>query len=184
MQKKLAVVPERCSGCRICELVCSITHFGVNNPKKSAIRVMSLYPQPVIRMPIVCRQCKVPKCGDNCPTNAITMGDDGVVHLDPEECTGCRMCVMSCPFGAIFLHDDLYPPIKCDLCGGDPECVKACPKQAILFMPDHTLGQAQRISSVLKYLNLREVEYYEKGEKKKLRYADIEAAKKEMENDS
>lgn len=36
-----------CSGCRLCELVCAIEHFGVNNPKKAAIRVMHTYPHPV-----------------------------------------------------------------------------------------------------------------------------------------
>ena len=50
MQKKLTVIPEQCSGCGICELVCAIKHFGVNNPKKAAIRVLITYPHPVVRM--------------------------------------------------------------------------------------------------------------------------------------
>ena len=58
MSKKLTVIPEQCSGCKICELVCSIKHFGVNNPKKAAIRVMVTYPHPVMRMPIVCGSAK------------------------------------------------------------------------------------------------------------------------------
>jgi hypothetical protein len=56
MSKKLTVIPEQCSGRRICELVCAIKHFGVNNPKKAAIRVLTTYPHPVVRMPIVCIQ--------------------------------------------------------------------------------------------------------------------------------
>ena len=40
MSRKLAVIPELCSGCRMCELACAIEHYGVNNPKKSAIRVL------------------------------------------------------------------------------------------------------------------------------------------------
>jgi len=67
MSRKLTVVPEKCSGCKLCEVVCSINRFGINNPKKSCIRVMVVYPHPVIRMPIICRQCKVPKCQENCP---------------------------------------------------------------------------------------------------------------------
>ena len=50
MSRKLTVIPERCSGCKLCEVVCSINRFGANNPKKSSIRVMVIYPHPVIRM--------------------------------------------------------------------------------------------------------------------------------------
>ena len=178
MAKKLTVVPERCSGCHICELVCALRMHGVNNPKKSAIRVMVVYPQPVIRMPIVCRQCKDPKCRENCPTDAVVQRN-GVVEIDKERCISCSQCVTSCPFGAVFVHDDLPTPFKCDLCGGDPQCVKECPKKALLFVPEFTLGQEQRLAGVLKYVHMREVEYYEKGEIKKLRYAEIEGDKGE-----
>ncbi len=178
MSWKLAVVPERCSGCKICELVCSINRFGVNNPKKSAIRVMVVYPHPIIRMPIVCRQCKVAKCMENCPTGAITT-KDGVYDIDGEKCISCQQCVISCPFGAVFLHEEMETPFKCNLCNGSPRCVEACPKNALLFLPEHVLGQAQRMTSVLKYVHMKEVEYVEKGERKVLRYADIEKGKAE-----
>ena len=172
MSRKLAVVPERCSGCRICELVCSISHFKVNNTKKSRIRAMVVYPHPVIRMPVVCNQCKEPKCADACPTNAIVR-DNGVVRILEEECVSCQMCVESCPFGAIYVHEDVPMPFKCDLCDGDPECVRACPEQAIVYIPEHILGQAHRMSNVLSYAHMKQVEYVEKGEKKHLRYAEI-----------
>ena len=172
MPRRLAIVPELCSGCRICELVCAATHFGVNNPKKSAIRVMTIYPHPVIRMPVVCSQCKEPKCADNCPVGAITR-EDGVVKIDDNECLSCYNCVESCPFGAIYVHADLDIPFKCDLCGGDPACVRECPKGAIKFMPSYLLGQTHRLNNVLSYTHMKEVEYVEKGEKKHLRYAEI-----------
>lgn len=174
MQKRLTVVPEECAGCHLCELACAIEHFGVNNPKKSAIHVMIVYPHPLIRMPIVCQQCRDPKCAENCPTGAIRR-DDGVVRIDPDECIGCEQCVISCPFGAIFMHPEVETPFKCDLCGGDPVCVKACPKGALRYVPEHTLGQAHRKASVLRYTHMREVEYVEEGEPKRLRYSDIEA---------
>ena len=81
MSKKLAVIPQECSGCKMCELVCAIKHFGVNNPKKSAIRVLITYPHPVVRMPIVCSQCKKPPCEQVCPVDALRRVD-GVVTLD------------------------------------------------------------------------------------------------------
>jgi Fe-S-cluster-containing hydrogenase component 2 len=139
---------------------------------------MVVYPHPVIRMPIVCRQCKHPKCRENCPTDAIVT-KDGFSDIDRDKCISCQQCVMSCPFGAIFLHDDVSSPFKCNLCHGQPQCVKMCPKRALLFIPEHTLGQAQRMASVLKYTKMKEVEYVEKGKKKILRYAEIDKGKHE-----
>jgi Fe-S-cluster-containing hydrogenase component 2 len=176
--KRLTVVPERCSGCRLCEVACAIVRFGVNNPKKSCLRVMVAYPHPVIRMPIICHQCGDPKCAENCPTDAIEV-HDGVVALDGEKCVSCDQCVISCPFGAVFTHEDMDTPFKCDLCGGDPECVKICPKRALLYVPEHMVGEEHRVTSLLKYAHMREIEYVEKGERKILKYADIERLKDE-----
>lgn len=134
---------------------------------------MAIYPHPVIRMPIVCRQCKDPKCKESCPMDAIYISS-GIVNIDEEKCISCQQCAIACPFGAIFVHPDVTTPFKCNLCQGDPQCVKECPKQALLFLPEHTLGQTHRMDTVLKYTHMREVEYVEKGEKKKLRYADLE----------
>jgi Fe-S-cluster-containing hydrogenase component 2 len=115
---------------------------------------------------------------ENCPTGAIAT-KDGIYDIDGEKCISCQQCVISCPFGAIYLHDEIETPFKCNLCNGSPRCVEACPKKALLFLPDHVLGQAQRMASVLKYGHMKEVEYVEKGERKVLRYADIEKGKAE-----
>ena len=172
MSKKLTVIPEQCSGCRICELVCAIKHFGVNNPKKSAIRVLTTYPHPVMRMPIVCSQCKVLTCAQVCPVDALRRSD-GVVQLNKENCTSCYKCVDACPFGAIYVHEDCDSPIVCDMCGGDPECVKKCPTGALRLIPKAALGESQRLNNVLSYTQMKEIEFYDKGEKKTIHYAEI-----------
>lgn len=172
MTKKLAVVPELCSGCRMCELVCAIEHFGVNNTKKSAVRVLVAYPHPVMRLPIVCSQCKVPVCADACPVGALTR-KNGAVHLDTAGCITCFKCVEACPFGAIYAHSEVEHPIKCDLCGGQPKCVEACPKGAIRLIPEQSLGEAKRLSNILSYTHMKEIEFTEKGERKIIRYAEI-----------
>ncbi len=172
MAKVLAVVPENCSGCRLCELACAIAHFGVNNPKKSAVRVLVTYPQPVVRMPIVCSQCRVPVCADACPVGALKRSD-GVVHLDADLCVSCMKCVEACPFGAIYAHEDIDHPIKCDMCGGDPQCVKVCPKGALRLIPESVLGESKRMNNVLSYAHMKEIEFVEEGEKKTIRYAEI-----------
>ena len=40
MGKVLAINPEKCTGCRLCELVCSVFHDGVSNASRSRIKVM------------------------------------------------------------------------------------------------------------------------------------------------
>jgi len=178
MSKKLAVVPELCSGCRICELVCALKHFGVNNPKKSAVRVIVTYPHPVVRMPVVCSQCKAPVCADACPVGALSR-TNGVVTLDKEKCISCMKCVDACPFGAIYAHEDADYPIKCDLCGlgtpggSRPECVDSCPKGALRLIPEQALGEAKRLNNILSYTHMKEIEFVEKGEKKIIHYAEI-----------
>jgi carbon-monoxide dehydrogenase iron sulfur subunit len=172
MSKKLAVIPELCSGCGICELVCAIEHFGVNNPKKSAVRVLITYPHPVVRMPIVCSQCKEPLCAAACPVGALKR-IDSMVKLDKEACVSCMKCVEACPFGAIYAHADVAHPIKCDLCGGQPKCVEKCPKSALRLIPEEALGEAKRMNNVLSYAHMKEIEFMEKGERKTIRYAEI-----------
>jgi carbon-monoxide dehydrogenase iron sulfur subunit len=172
MSRKLTVIPEQCCGCRICELVCAIEHFKVNNPKKSAIRVLNIYPHPVIRMPVVCSQCRVPLCAQVCPTDALRWVE-GVVRLEPSECISCYKCVESCPFGAMYVHEDCELPIKCDMCGGDPQCVKKCPTGALRLLPEAALGESKRLDNILSYTAMKEIELYEEGEKKVIRYAEV-----------
>lgn len=173
MGKKLAVVPELCSGCRVCELVCAIEHFGVNNPKKSAVRVLVTYPHPVLRMPIVCSQCKVPACAEACPVDAL-YPKDGVVELKKDECISCLKCVEACPFGAMYAHSDLDQPIKCDMCGEkSPQCVAKCPKKAMKLIPEQVLGETKRMNNLLSYAHMKEIEFKEKGETKVIHYAEI-----------
>jgi anaerobic carbon-monoxide dehydrogenase iron sulfur subunit len=177
MRRKIAVVPEKCSGCRVCEMACAIHRQRINNPKKARIRVTTIYPHPVVRMPVVCNQCKDAKCMSACPADAIYR-QNGVVRIRHDDCMGCHACVEACPFGAMYIHPDIDVPLKCDLCedSGRPQCVKMCPTGAIVFMPEHVFGQAHRLNNVLSYTHMKEIEYMEHGKPKRLHYADNNAA--------
>jgi len=156
MSDKLVVVPESCSGCHICELVCAIEHFGANNPKKSAIRIRVTYPDPALNKPVVCSQCDVAACAEACPTDALQRVD-GVVKLDEDKCIYCFDCVEACTFEAMYVHRDSGVPIKCDMCGGDPACVKKCPKAAIRLVPEAALSRLDIPDNVLNQAQIEEI---------------------------
>ena len=113
-----------CSGCRSCELVCAVVNRKANNPKKGAIRIRPLFPEPRFEAK-VCVQCG--KCAEFCPVEAIKE-EDGRYLIDYETCTGCLACVQECPYEVMFVHPSLEHPFKCILCG---ECVRLCPRDAL-----------------------------------------------------
>jgi Fe-S-cluster-containing hydrogenase component 2 len=82
-------------------------------------------------------------------------------------------CVDACPFGAMYAHSDCKQPIKCDMCSGEPRCVETCPKSALRLIPEHVMGEAKRMHNVLSYAHMKEIEFWEKGEKKIIHYAEI-----------
>lgn len=150
--KRISIVPEKCAGCRTCELVCAMHHYKSNNPRKGAIRVALLFPEPGINSPSTCKQCDDAPCVAACPVEAMTQDDLGVITISPEKCIRCLACVRACPWGAIYVHDEISTPILCDLCGYSndptviPECVKWCPKKALLFEPATAIGDSRRVA--------------------------------------
>jgi len=44
MGKVLAISPGKYTGCRLCELVCSVYHDGVSNAARSRIKIMKSLP--------------------------------------------------------------------------------------------------------------------------------------------
>lgn len=106
-------------------------------------------------------------CAAACQFDALSIGDDGLPHVDYAKCTGCGMCVKACPKhllslvpterkGAIALCSNhtgnKTPVIKyckngCIKCG---KCERGCPKQAIKLVNgipqvDYTLCDSCKI---------------------------------------
>lgn len=133
-RRHIKTLPENCSGCRLCELVCSDRHNpNTTNPKRSRIRV-EIEHRENRNQPRVCLQCEEHPCVEACPVEAIKIHSDlGIPVVSLDECTGCQACVSACPYGVMFFDAERSLALKCDLCGGDPECVKNCPQGAIVF---------------------------------------------------
>jgi len=127
---KIAVNPELCTGCRMCEMECSHAHEGKFGTAISRIRVSKLE-EIGIDYPVMCQQCANAPCVAACPQGALRQTDAGTIVVDAGKCTRCGACVEACPFGAINLHPESGLPLSCDLCGGSPSCVAGCPTGAL-----------------------------------------------------
>jgi carbon-monoxide dehydrogenase iron sulfur subunit len=148
MQRKFIVSdPEECTGCRICEYVCSAVKENGFNPLLSRIRTIRM--EPTFNMSIACRLCEDPTCVKACPTKALYRDEEtGVIRLDEEKCNGCAWCIETCEFGVIALHPTKKTIIVCDLCDGDPKCVLYCPKEALSFKTPEEISQKTRKKAI------------------------------------
>ena len=115
----------KCSGCRLCEIACSMKHEGRLWPEASRVRVFMLVPGA--EAPHLCTQCSDYPCVSSCPQNALSVDDEtGAVIVDGEKCISCGACIKACPGEIPHLHPEGDRVVICDLCGGDPECAKVC----------------------------------------------------------
>lgn len=147
MSKAIVVYPMECAGCRNCEVVCSLVHFGVCSPALSNIRVVE-WQDKGLTVPFTCLQCENPVCMDSCPVNAISRDEkSGAVVANDNLCIGCKMCLLVCPFGGPRVNSQNGRIIKCDLCNGDPQCVKNCPTKAIKYMDINEFAMEKKKSS-------------------------------------
>ncbi|MDP4146809.1 MAG: 4Fe-4S dicluster domain-containing protein [Bacillota bacterium] len=97
--------PNRCIGCRTCQIACVAAHAEENifTSKKEEIEFnprLTVVKTAYVTAPIQCRQCENAPCANVCPSNAI-VEKEGVIYIDKNSCTGCKTCLVACPLGAI-----------------------------------------------------------------------------------
>lgn len=134
----LDVHPEKCTGCRACEVFCSLEHEGLAQPELSRIRILKDELGATF-LPIVCPPCAGKPCLQACPEpGAMLVTTEGTVIIDESLCTGCSKCIRACDLGAVRFHrlrgrgkHGKAVALKCDLCDGDPWCVKVCEPGAL-----------------------------------------------------
>lgn len=131
MAKILSIDHDKCTSCRLCELVCSAMGTGVYRPSRSRIRV-AIKADDAFYFPMVCMQCDDAPCIEACPSEALVRDPNTrAVVVVEENCDECGLCESACPYGMIRCLDGKAQ--KCELCGGDPECVRFCASGAIRY---------------------------------------------------
>lgn len=130
--KIITVNPDKCTGCRLCELACSLKNVGEFNPARARIHVIGF--EELFCLPIMCFQCEKPYCAQVCPACALIREEaTGIVRVIKEKCVGCKICILACPFGNMAFSSEDRRTVKCELCDGNPECVAFCPTGALEF---------------------------------------------------
>ncbi|MBN1615609.1 MAG: 4Fe-4S dicluster domain-containing protein [Deltaproteobacteria bacterium] len=154
MAKVLVLDSERCLGCKLCEIVCSVKKERVSDPSRSRIRVLR-WERGQEALPVFCQHCEEPLCALVCPVDAIKREEStGLVVPDREICVGCGGCVSICPMLGAGFDNREHKALRCDLCQGDPACVKCCPTGALRYV-DSDQSQIDRKRAAARKLYLR-----------------------------
>jgi carbon-monoxide dehydrogenase iron sulfur subunit len=152
--------PEKCTGCRLCELSCSLTRYGAFNRELSAIRVES-NEDLSLHVPVSCMQCREAPCIRACVAGALRRDSGtGAVLVDADRCILCKACAVACPFGCVSLvrwKDDPRIGI-CDLCSGEPQCVSVCRSQAIAYVDEGKVNRKKRMEDYERVFHNRSTE--------------------------
>jgi carbon-monoxide dehydrogenase iron sulfur subunit len=115
----------RCSGCRKCEIACSLSHEKRIWPEASRIRIFMLVPG--VEFPHFCAQCEDHPCVRAGPVKALRVSEKTqAVLVKTDKCIACGKCIDACPGRIPHMHPQEDHILICDLCRGKPQCVKVC----------------------------------------------------------
>ncbi len=147
MRRMLVYHREKCTGCRLCEMVCSLRHTGANSRSDSSITIVS-NDREFTNGALFCRQCKKPVCHERCQLGAITVDSEaGLVKVNSGKCIGCGLC-LDCPLGGMHLDRNTGLAVNCDLCGGSPACMEMCAFGALEFLVPNDVRRVSAATSV------------------------------------
>jgi electron transport protein HydN len=155
--------PALCVGCLACEVNCSTWHASVGRSAVARIKILAdktvklnsqlaaALPGRAGFAPQTCKQCPVPWCLPNCPTEGLQIDPKtGNRFIDETQCIACGKCEVDCPveFDGTLAYKSqpisskrvMYDAqknvyAKCDLCigrEGGPICVERCPVNAAI----------------------------------------------------
>jgi formate dehydrogenase iron-sulfur subunit len=161
--KELAILYDasKCIGCRACERACK-AHNGLPAPEEANTELSATAWNLIVARKGVgpddqpffnyqCMHCTDAACAMACPSDALSIDENGFVAFDQDRCIGCGYCTEFCPFGIPHLGDvNLITgearAAKCTFCQdkieagtGGPSCAEACPTGALTWGERGTL---------------------------------------------
>jgi carbon-monoxide dehydrogenase iron sulfur subunit len=164
--KTVFIHPERCIGCKQCEVACAVAHSQTKNVFLAVFESPSpkprIHAEPGLALntafPNKCRHCNPAPCQMVCPTAAIYRPADypEIVEVNARKCIACGMCAMVCPFDVISYYASPDAPekftvaIKCNHCidrqrqAMIPACVDVCKVGALAFGEINELVKSAR----------------------------------------
>ena len=131
----------KCVACHACETACKVHNNIEAGGTWRHIKTLwhGNYPEiSSINISISCMHCIDPECMKICPEEAISKDTNGIVSVDQEMCSGCRLCFDACPVKAPQFGENTKMQ-KCNFCiqviekGYNPVCIATCPGGAIYF---------------------------------------------------
>lgn len=132
--KELVYDPKKCIGCRLCEQICTMSHFEITNPAKALIRI-TRDDEKQLDSAVFCRTCADAPCIKACQYDALSWNSKtNAIQIDKENCVACMDCMNDCSFRVPIMHPTDDYILICDLCNGNPECVSICPENAIEYL--------------------------------------------------
>jgi carbon-monoxide dehydrogenase iron sulfur subunit len=151
------VRPDRCMGCRSCEIGCAVQHsegktlFAAMLESPAPMKRLFLETAKDIKMPILCRHCEDAPCLNACISGCLYKDENGFVRRKKERCIGCWTCMMVCPFGVVTRDVNKHLAVKCDRCHKleVPACVNACPTKALVIKDLDQIPKEKRQNVVL-----------------------------------
>lgn len=139
----LVVNTDKCTGCRRCEMNCTLVNDGCVSGYMSRVKITrnlfasrndtGLYTDDKwTYYPDTCRQCADPACAKVCPMKAIYADEEGIKRIDTDKCVGCGACTVACPWHMPTVNPITRKSTKCIQCGA---CVAGCPSGALSIIP-------------------------------------------------
>jgi anaerobic carbon-monoxide dehydrogenase iron sulfur subunit len=151
MANVLMIHPDKCTGCRSCELACSFEKERQFRPRASRVHVFT-WEREGVSVPMMCQQCDPAPCVSVCTPGAMRRNQaSGRVEWDDARCIRCRMCVQACPFGNAVYDGRTNAILKCDACDGKPECALFCPNKALEYAEDTLSTRSRKKAFVAKF---------------------------------
>ncbi len=105
-----------------------------------------------------CEKCEYERaCQNSCIFDAIEVGEDGKLHINPDLCTGCEACIEACQSEKITAGKDVLPAMKAVREAEGPVYMLVAPAFLGQFTKDVTPGKLRTAFQALGFTGMVEV---------------------------